>query len=86
MSDDAAGSRGSVVYPEGYAVPITGLLAMLFAVIAGVTAYPALSGSPDLASLSLPVIFGLASLYCMRLRSNYRAKRERGSGDESDGS
>ena len=85
MSDDATGSRGSVVYPDGYAVPITGLLSLLFAVMAGVAAYPALSGSPDLASLSLPVIFGLASLYCMRLRSNFRAKRERGAGDGSDG-
>ena len=85
MSDDATGRRASVVYPDGYAVPITGLLSLMFAVMAGVAAYPALTGSPDLTSLSLPVIFGLASLYCMRLRSRYRTKRERGSGDESDG-
>jgi hypothetical protein len=52
---------------EGYVVPITGLLALLFALLAGGSAYPAVrSGSVGLAAL--PIIFGAASLLCLKLR------------------
>lgn len=52
---------------DGYVVPITGLLALLFALLAGGSAYPAVqSGSVGLAAV--PVIFGVASVLCLRLR------------------
>ncbi|WP_436934572.1 hypothetical protein [Halovenus marina] len=57
-------------FGETYGVPITGLLALLFAVLAGATAYPAVT-SGSLGSVAFPVIFGLASLLCVRLRQRY---------------
>lgn len=54
------------VFSDGFAVPITGLLAFLFAIMAGMTVTPALSGS--LTDIAIPVSFGLASLFCFRLR------------------
>jgi hypothetical protein len=57
-------------FGETYGAPITGLLALLFAVLAGATAYPTVtSGSVSL--VAFPVIFGLASLLCVRLRQRY---------------
>lgn len=74
MSNESA-ERTSPVTGEGYVVPITGLLALLFALLAGGTAYPALtSGSVSLATL--PVIFGAASLLCIRLRQRYIDAKE----------
>jgi hypothetical protein len=58
---------------QGYVVPITGLLAFLFALLAGVSAYPAISsGSIGLAAV--PVIFAIASVLSLRLRQRYAQK------------
>lgn len=72
MSNESG--RGGGAFPDGFAVPITGLLAFVFALMAGMSVMPALSGS--LADLSLPVIFGAASVLCFRLRQRYVAARE----------
>ncbi|PSP89054.1 hypothetical protein BRC87_08180 [Halobacteriales archaeon QS_4_66_20] len=68
MTDDAG--RDGNGFGETYAIPITGLLALLFAVLAGATVYPAVS-SGSVGLLGFPVIFGLASLLCVRLRQRY---------------
>lgn len=75
MSDNSASGRTTGI-GEGYAIPITGLLSVLFAVMAGGTAYPAVtSGSIGLATL--PVIFGAASLISLLLRKRFlEAKSE----------
>lgn len=67
-------SRDDGAFSEGFAVPITGLLAFVFALMAGMTVLPALSGSPG--DLALPLIFGGASVVCFRLRRRYVAARE----------
>lgn len=66
-------SRDGGAFPDGFVVPIAGLLAFLFALMAGMSVFPALSGSPG--DLALPVIFGLASVLCFRLRKRYLAAR-----------
>lgn len=59
----------------GYVAPISGLLALLFALMAGGSAYPALtSGSLGLAVL--PVIFAAMSLLCVQIRQRYLAAQE----------
>lgn len=78
MSNESGDSDRGDVFSEGFVVPITGLLALLFAVMAGGSAYPAFSGSWGLEAMALPVIFGAASLFFIRLRSNYVEKREAG--------
>ena len=70
MADDEVDLGGA--FPDGFAVPITGLLAFLFAVLAGASAYPALSGSWGTEAVATPAIFAVASLVCLRLRSKYR--------------
>lgn len=67
-------TRGEGAFPAGFAVPITGLLAFVFALMAGMSVLPALSGS--LADVALPVIFGIASVLCFRLRQRYVAARD----------
>lgn len=62
-------ASGDVTFSDGYVVPITGLLAFLFALMAGMSVFPALSGSPG--DLVLPIIFGAASLVCLRVRSSH---------------
>lgn len=75
MADDSTRREGPVI-GEGYVIPITGLLALIFALMAGGTAYPAVR-SGSLALAPLPVIFGAASLVCIRLRKRYvEAKAE----------
>ena len=69
-------SRDGGAFSEGFAVPITGLLAFVFALMAGMSVLPALSGS--LGDLVLPVIFGVASVLCFRLRQRYLAARDDG--------
>ena len=75
MSTERSESRTAMTDPPatgGYLVPITGLLAFVFALVAGASAYPAISsGSIGLATL--PVIFAAASLLCLRLRQRYQA-------------
>lgn len=61
-------------FPDGFAVPITGLLAFLFALMAGMSVFPALSGSPE--EIALPLVFGAASLISFRLRQRYIAARD----------
>ena len=51
----------------GYIAPIAGLLALLFALMAGGSAYPAIT-SGSLALAIVPVIFGGISLLCLRIR------------------
>jgi len=60
---------GDSAFPDGFAVPITGLLSVLFAMMAGMSLLPALSGS--LSDAVLPVVFGLCSLLSFRLRKRY---------------
>lgn len=67
-------SRDGGAFTEGFAIPITGLLSFLFALLAGMSVFPALSGSPG--DLALPIIFGAASVVCFRLRQRYIAARE----------
>lgn len=76
MSSERGREGGA--FPDGFAVPITGLLALVFALMAGMSVLPALSGSPS--DLAFPVIFGVASVVCFRLRRRYAAARE-GSAD-----
>lgn len=71
-SKSTQGNGGA--FPEGFAVPITGLLAFVFALMAGMSVLPALSGSPG--DIALPVIFGATSVLCFRLRRRYVAARE----------
>ncbi len=61
-------------FPNGFAIPITGLLAFLFALMAGMSVYPVLSGSPG--DIAIPLVFGAASIVCFRLRQRYVAARE----------
>ncbi len=68
--------RNDGAFSDGFAVPITGLLAFVFALMAGMSVLPALSGS--LGDLALPIIFGAVSVLCFRLRQRYRAAREDG--------
>ncbi|WP_336363220.1 hypothetical protein [Halalkalicoccus salilacus] len=66
-------SRDDGALPGEFAVPITGLLAFVFALMAGMSVLPALSGSPG--DLAFPVIFGAASVLFFRLRQRYLAAR-----------
>ena len=70
MSDD---DDGRAAITDGYVSPIAGLIALLFALMAGITAGRALSG--DLADVALPVIFALASLAAVRVRQRSLAAR-----------
>ncbi|WP_418284684.1 hypothetical protein [Halorubrum sp. DTA46] len=72
MSDDS----GRTAITDGYVVPIAGLLALVFALMTGITAGRALSGDP--ADIALPVIFGLASLVAVRVRQRSLAARDEG--------
>ena len=65
---------GEGAFPDGYAVPITGLLSVLFALLAGLSLLPALSGSPG--ELAVPGIFGAISIIAFRLRQGYLAREE----------
>ena len=56
---------------DGYVVPIAGLMALLFAVMAGLTAPRALSGDP--ADALLPVGFAVGSLAALRLSRRHAA-------------
>lgn len=66
---------GPTAFPEGFAGPITGLLALLFAVLAGVSAYPAVSGGSGLADLAVPIAFGGASIVFMYLKRRNEKRR-----------
>ncbi|WP_122090178.1 hypothetical protein [Halalkalicoccus subterraneus] len=72
MSDESSRADGGA-FPEGIAIPITGLLALLFAVMAGMSLRPALSGPPS--RFTFPIAFAVASVVCFRLRRRYAAAR-----------
>ncbi|WP_128904943.1 hypothetical protein [Halorubrum amylolyticum] len=56
---------------DGYVVPIAGLMALLFAVMAGLTAPRAFSGDP--ADALLPIGFAVGALAALRFRQQYAA-------------
>jgi 4-amino-4-deoxy-L-arabinose transferase-like glycosyltransferase len=60
---------GRSTFSEGYAVPILGLLSLLFALMAGLTAGRALSGDP--ADAVLPIAFGVGAVFALWLRRRY---------------
>lgn len=60
------GKEEAPVFSEGMVAPIAGLLALLFAVMAGMTVQPALSGS--LRDMMQPLIFGGGSLFFFYIR------------------
>lgn len=71
----AGNNDGRDVFQDGYVIPITGLLSVLFMILAGGTAYSAFTDG-SIGVIALPVIFGSAGLYCMRLRQRYIQNRE----------
>ena len=70
MSDGS----GQSTFTDGYVVPIAGLLALLFALMAGLTAGRALSGDPT--DTVLPVGFVVGALVAIRIRQRAVAARE----------
>lgn len=74
MGDDSTRREGPVT-ADGYVIPITGLLALIFALMAGGSAYPAFA-SGSTGAMALPVIFGAASLLFFRLRQRYVEAQE----------
>ena len=66
---------------DGYVVPIAGLIALLFALMAGLTAPRALSGEPT--DALLPIGFALGALAALRLRQRYGATNGEPDGDAS---
>ncbi|MES3518047.1 MAG: hypothetical protein PPP58_10320 [Natronomonas sp.] len=71
-------NRGDV-FSDGFLVPIAGLLSLVFAVMAGASAYPLLSGSITFQSVLLPVTFAGVSVWFHLVRRN---RLEAGSDDE----
>ena len=83
MGDD---DGQAAVFSEGFVVPISGLLALLFALFAGVALGNAIGGDGGLVDFALPVSFAAVSLLAFRLRQRARAAREAaGNGDGGDG-
>lgn len=56
---------------DGYVVSIAGLMALMFALMAGLTVPRALSGDP--ADAVLPVGFAVGAIAALRLRQRYAA-------------
>ena len=75
MSDDSGGSA----FTEGYVVPIAGLLSLVFALMAGLTAQRALSGGP--ADVGVTVGFLVVAVLALRIRIKAVAARS----DDDDG-
>ncbi|GAB6879147.1 hypothetical protein JCM17823_14210 [Halorubrum gandharaense] len=69
-----ANGRGTA-FPEGFVIPIAGLLSLLFALMAGVTLGNAL-GSGDPVAFGFPIGFAAVSLIAFRIRQRARAARE----------
>ncbi|SFR44642.1 MULTISPECIES: hypothetical protein [Halorubrum] len=74
MSDESGGSA----FDEGYVIPIAGLVAFAFALMAGLTAQRALSGDP--ADVAVTVGFGAIAVLALRIR--LKAVAARSGGDE----
>lgn len=67
MSEDS-------VFPEGFLIPISGLLAVVFAVLAGASLPAALAG--DIGSIAAVVVFGGGSIALMVFRHRHGKRRE----------
>ncbi|ELZ36749.1 hypothetical protein C471_14243 [Halorubrum saccharovorum DSM 1137] len=67
---------------DGYVVPIAGLMALLFAVMAGLTAPRAFSGEPTEALL--PIGFAVGSLAALRLSQRHAAANADADAEMSD--
>ncbi|MFC6770732.1 hypothetical protein [Halorubrum pallidum] len=67
MSDDS----GRTPITDGYLEPIAGLLGLLFALMAGITAPRLLSGDP--AEAVLPLTFAVGSIATIWFRRRYAA-------------
>jgi hypothetical protein len=65
MSDGS----GRSTFTGGYVGPVSGLLALCFALMAGLTAGRALSGDP--ADAVLPVAFALGAVLAIRFRQRH---------------
>ena len=78
MSDDSGGSAVT----EGYVVPIAGLVAFAFALMAGLTAGRALSGDP--ADVAVPLGFAAIAVLAMRIRTKAAAARSADDGGASE--
>jgi hypothetical protein len=75
MSEDS-------VFPEGFLIPISGLLAIVFAVLAGASAPAALDG--DLGSIVAVVVFGGGSIALMVFRHRHGKRREAAAEDDAE--
>ncbi|WP_144920169.1 hypothetical protein [Halorubrum salsamenti] len=69
-------------FTDGYVVPIAGLMALLFALMAGLTAGRALSGDP--ADAALPVGFVIGALAALRIRQRYAGATDGSEGNARD--
>ncbi|ELZ47271.1 hypothetical protein C464_08725 [Halorubrum coriense DSM 10284] len=77
MSDESGGSA----FGEGYVIPIAGLLAFAFALMAGLTAQRALSGGP--ADVAVTVGFAAVAVLALRIRTKAVAARSEGDEEEA---
>lgn len=75
-------SEGSA-FPEGVLIPITGLLAVVFAVVAGASAPAALSG--DVISIVAVIVFAGASIGLMVFRYRHGKRREGAAAEDDAG-
>jgi len=69
-------------FTDGYVVPIAGLMALIFALMAGLTAQRALSGNP--ADAVLPVGFAIGAIAALRLRQRHAAASADPDGEITD--
>lgn len=76
MSEDSA-------FPEGVLIPISGLLAVVFAVLAGASAPAALSGA--LEGIVAVVVFAGASVALMVFRYRHGKRREESATEDGAG-
>ncbi|OVE86398.1 hypothetical protein [Natronolimnobius baerhuensis] len=72
MSNES--TEKAAVFSEGIGAPIAGLLALVFAVMAGMSVFPALSGTAG--DIAMPLILGGASLLFFRVRQRYLGATE----------
>jgi hypothetical protein len=78
MSDNSGGSA----FDEGYVIPIAGLLAFAFALMAGLTAQRALSGDP--ADVGVTVGLALVAVLALRIRTKAVAARSEADTEEAE--
>lgn len=76
MSNGSSDDNPLPGFEQGYGIPILGLLALLFALMTGVTISSLATGPFSLDYALLTVLFGAACLYSVRLRQRMIAARE----------